>query len=76
MFIPQGNKAGQPLKAPCRPGFSQNFYTMIVSRDLLHGQSILKGKPFVLLTGDIFSSIFGIIPYSGCVPGRVAYITV
>uniref|UniRef100_A0A8C3AB10 Cadherin-4 n=1 Tax=Cyclopterus lumpus TaxID=8103 RepID=A0A8C3AB10_CYCLU len=39
-----GSKAGQPLKAPCRPGFSQNFYTVIVSRDVLHGQSILKGK--------------------------------
>uniref|UniRef100_A0A3B4GWU8 Uncharacterized protein n=1 Tax=Pundamilia nyererei TaxID=303518 RepID=A0A3B4GWU8_9CICH len=42
-----GSKAGQPLKPPCRPGFSQNFYTVIVSRDLLHGQSILKGKPVV-----------------------------
>ncbi|CAB1441991.1 unnamed protein product [Pleuronectes platessa] len=38
----KGNKAGQPLKPPCRPGFSQNFYTVIVSRDVLHGQSILK----------------------------------
>uniref|UniRef100_A0A3Q2QEH9 Cadherin prodomain domain-containing protein n=1 Tax=Fundulus heteroclitus TaxID=8078 RepID=A0A3Q2QEH9_FUNHE len=28
----------------CRPGFSQNFYTVIVPRDVLHGQSILKGK--------------------------------
>ena len=44
LFIPQGSKAGQPLKPPCRPGFSQNFYTVIVSRDVLHGQSILKGK--------------------------------
>lgn len=43
-FIPQGSKAGQTLKPPCRPGFSQNFYTVIVSRDVLHGQSILKGK--------------------------------
>lgn len=42
--IPQGSKASQPLKAPCRPGFSQNFYTVIVSRDKLHGQSILKGE--------------------------------
>ncbi|TDH14597.1 hypothetical protein EPR50_G00043650 [Perca flavescens] len=40
-----GSKAVQPLKPPCRPGFSQNFYTVIVSRDVLHGQSILKGKP-------------------------------
>ncbi|KAI3369518.1 hypothetical protein L3Q82_007727 [Scortum barcoo] len=37
-----GSKASQPLKPPCRPGFSQNFYTVIVSRDVLHGQSILK----------------------------------
>uniref|UniRef100_A0A3Q4IE87 Cadherin N-terminal domain-containing protein n=1 Tax=Neolamprologus brichardi TaxID=32507 RepID=A0A3Q4IE87_NEOBR len=48
-----GSKAGQPLKPPCRPGFSQNFYTVIVSRDLLHGQSILKGKLF-----HIFFSFF------------------
>ncbi|XP_055077790.1 cadherin-4 isoform X3 [Periophthalmus magnuspinnatus] len=37
-----GSKAGQPLKATCRPGFSQNFYTVIVPRDVLHGQRILK----------------------------------
>ncbi|TMS19399.1 hypothetical protein E3U43_003720, partial [Larimichthys crocea] len=37
-----GSKASQLLKPPCRPGFSQNFYTVIVSRDVLHGQSILK----------------------------------
>ncbi|KAM4741811.1 cadherin-4 isoform 3-T3 [Anableps anableps] len=37
-----GSRAGQPLKPPCRPGFSQNFYTVIVPRDVLHGQSILK----------------------------------
>ncbi|KAK7907445.1 hypothetical protein WMY93_016057 [Mugilogobius chulae] len=36
------SKAGQPLRAPCRPGFSQNFYTVIVPRDVLHGQRILK----------------------------------
>lgn len=41
---PQGSRASQPLRAPCRPGFSQNFYTVIVSRDKLHGQSILKGE--------------------------------
>ncbi|CAK6958400.1 cadherin-4 isoform X2 [Scomber scombrus] len=44
-YLEQGSKAGQPLKPPCRPGFSQNFYTVIVSRDVLHGQSILKGRP-------------------------------
>ncbi|KAI9546383.1 hypothetical protein NQZ68_027552 [Dissostichus eleginoides] len=37
-----GSKAGPPLKPPCRPGFSQNFYTVIVPRDAQHGQSILK----------------------------------
>uniref|UniRef100_A0A3P9BWI1 Uncharacterized protein n=1 Tax=Maylandia zebra TaxID=106582 RepID=A0A3P9BWI1_9CICH len=61
-----GSKAGQPLKPPCRPGFSQNFYTVIVSRDLLHGQSILKGKPAAagshLPSDDSFSS------WPRCVP--------
>ncbi|XP_024125612.1 cadherin-4 isoform X3 [Oryzias melastigma] len=37
-----GSKTGQPPKTSCRPGFSQNFYTVIVSGDVLHGQSILK----------------------------------
>ncbi|XP_078803683.1 cadherin-4 isoform X3 [Oryzias latipes] len=39
-----GSKTGQPPKTSCRPGFSQNFYTVIVSGDVLHGQSILKVK--------------------------------
>lgn len=43
-FSPQGTKAGQPPTPPCRPGFSECFYTVFVSRDLLRGQSILKGK--------------------------------
>lgn len=51
-LILQASKAGQPLKPPCTPGFSQNFYTVIVSRDLLHGQSILKGK-----SGDLGMNI-------------------
>ncbi|CAL8337412.1 unnamed protein product [Merluccius merluccius] len=38
-----GTKPGQPPKPLCKAGFSQNFYTVIVSRDILHGQSILKG---------------------------------
>ncbi|KAL6464445.1 hypothetical protein MHYP_G00267620 [Metynnis hypsauchen] len=29
---------------PCRPGFSQSFYTAFVSREMLRGQSILKGQ--------------------------------
>uniref|UniRef100_A0A8C6U2Z2 Cadherin-4 n=1 Tax=Neogobius melanostomus TaxID=47308 RepID=A0A8C6U2Z2_9GOBI len=40
--ITSPNWTSQPFKAPCRPGFSQNFYTVIVPRDVLHGQSILK----------------------------------
>eukprot|EP00066_Takifugu_rubripes_P023194 XP_011612460.1 PREDICTED: cadherin-4-like [Takifugu rubripes] len=36
------SKPSQPIKPPCTPGFSQNFYTVILSRDLLHGQRILK----------------------------------
>lgn len=70
-FIPQGSKAGQPLKPPCRPGFSQNFYTVIVSRDVLHGQSILKGKSAAagshLLTDGIFSSL------PRCVPNLIVW---
>ncbi|XP_023854241.1 cadherin-4-like [Salvelinus sp. IW2-2015] len=38
-----GTKAGQPPTPTCRPGFSESFYTVFVSRDLLRGQSILKG---------------------------------
>ncbi|XP_048873433.1 cadherin-4 isoform X2 [Brienomyrus brachyistius] len=33
-----------PSKPPCRPGFSESFYTVFVSRDILQGQSILKVK--------------------------------
>lgn len=73
-FIPQGSKAGQPLKPPCRPGFSQNFYTVIVSRDVLHGQSILKGKSAAagshLLTDYIFSSV------PRCVPRVIVWLCV
>lgn len=72
-FIPQGSKAGQPLKPPCRPGFTQNFYTVIVSRDILHGQSILKGKSAAagshLLTDDIFSSL------PRCVPNLIVWLS-
>uniref|UniRef100_A0AAY4EAA2 Cadherin-4 n=1 Tax=Denticeps clupeoides TaxID=299321 RepID=A0AAY4EAA2_9TELE len=31
-------------KPPCRPGFSESFYTVFVSRDILQGRSILKVK--------------------------------
>uniref|UniRef100_A0A3B3QS77 Uncharacterized protein n=1 Tax=Paramormyrops kingsleyae TaxID=1676925 RepID=A0A3B3QS77_9TELE len=39
-----------PSKPPCRPGFSESFYTVFVSRDILQGQSILKGKTCYLFT--------------------------
>ncbi|KAM7411548.1 hypothetical protein PAMA_021507 [Pampus argenteus] len=29
-------------KGPCRPGFSQSFYSVLISRDLLQGQDVLK----------------------------------
>ncbi|RVE70773.1 hypothetical protein OJAV_G00067780 [Oryzias javanicus] len=36
---------GEPASvAPCRPGFSQSFYSVLISRDVLQGQGILKGK--------------------------------
>ncbi|XP_049327617.1 cadherin-4 isoform X2 [Astyanax mexicanus] len=35
---------GGPTVDPCRPGFSQSFYTVFVSREMLRGQSILKVK--------------------------------
>ncbi|XP_036389873.1 cadherin-4 [Megalops cyprinoides] len=37
-----GNYGDIPSKPPCRPGFSESFYTVFVSRDILQGQSILK----------------------------------
>ncbi|MFT7800799.1 cadherin-4 isoform X3 [Arapaima gigas] len=39
-----GNYGDVPSKPPCRPGFSESFYTVLVSRDILQGQSILKVK--------------------------------
>lgn len=77
---------GQPLKPPCRPGFSQNFYTVIVPRDVLHGQSILKGKSaasaagYHLLTDDFLllsslhwcvASCESVFAYRVCVCARV-----
>ncbi|KAF0035817.1 hypothetical protein F2P81_011129 [Scophthalmus maximus] len=41
--------------APCRPGFSQSFYSVLVSRDvLLQGRDILKG----IQSGSICSNHF------------------
>ncbi|XP_037539771.1 cadherin-4 [Nematolebias whitei] len=37
------NNAEHASKGPCRPGFSQSFYSVLVSRDVLQGQGIVKG---------------------------------
>lgn len=42
----QRNNAEHASKGPCRPGFSQSFYSVLISRDVLQGQGIVKGKPF------------------------------
>lgn len=70
LVSPQGTKVGQQPKAPCRPGFSQSFYTVIVSRDVLRGQSILKGKHAAgshLLTEGFSSSLLR------CIPNRIVW---
>ncbi|KAF7660760.1 hypothetical protein LDENG_00275770 [Lucifuga dentata] len=36
------NNGEHTSKDPCRPGFSQSFYSVLVSRDVLQGQGILK----------------------------------
>lgn len=41
--VPQGLAEGSSIDL-CRPGFSQNFYTVFMPREKLHGQSLLKGK--------------------------------
>ncbi|TSY83937.1 hypothetical protein Baya_13874 [Bagarius yarrelli] len=33
-----------PTVEPCRPGFSQNFYTVFIPREQLQGQSVVKVK--------------------------------
>ncbi|XP_041080794.1 cadherin-4 isoform X1 [Polyodon spathula] len=39
-----GNYGDLAPKPPCRAGFSESFYTVLVSREILEGQSILKGS--------------------------------
>ncbi|XP_041080795.1 cadherin-4 isoform X2 [Polyodon spathula] len=39
-----GNYGDLAPKPPCRAGFSESFYTVLVSREILEGQSILKVK--------------------------------
>lgn len=45
-FFFQRNNGVHASKGPCQPGFSQSFYSVLISRDVLQGQGILKGKPF------------------------------
>lgn len=42
----QRNNGEHASKGPCRAGFSQSFYSVLISRDVLQGQGILKGKTF------------------------------
>lgn len=44
-FLQKSNGA-YASKGPCKPGFSQSFYSVLVSKDALHGQGIRKGKIF------------------------------
>ncbi|KAM9751278.1 cadherin-4-like [Menidia menidia] len=37
------NNGDHAFKGPCRPGFSQSFYSVLVSRDALQGPGMLKG---------------------------------
>ncbi|KAJ8409024.1 hypothetical protein AAFF_G00240450 [Aldrovandia affinis] len=39
-----GNYGDVPSKQPCKPGFSESFYTVFVSRDILQGQTLLKAE--------------------------------
>ncbi|XP_076879418.1 cadherin-4-like [Brachyhypopomus gauderio] len=34
--------SGGPTADPCRPGFSQSFYTVFISQNVLQGRSLLK----------------------------------
>ncbi|CAB1430442.1 unnamed protein product [Pleuronectes platessa] len=40
------SNAERALGGPCRPGFSQSFYSVLISRDVLQGQGILKVLKF------------------------------
>ncbi|XP_029912574.1 cadherin-4-like [Myripristis murdjan] len=37
-----GTNGEQASTVPCRPGFSQSFYSVLISRDVMQGQNILK----------------------------------
>ncbi|KAI4823620.1 hypothetical protein KUCAC02_012198 [Chaenocephalus aceratus] len=38
------NNGEQASKGPCQPGFSQSFYSVLISRDVLQGHGTLKGN--------------------------------
>lgn len=42
----QRNNGEHASKGPCQAGFSQSFYSVLISRDVLQGQGVLKGKTF------------------------------
>ncbi|KAL0978589.1 hypothetical protein UPYG_G00172600 [Umbra pygmaea] len=59
-----GTRAGQPPKPPCRPGFSESFYTVFVSRDLLRGQSILKEEfNYLFMRSISFERITSVVSF-------------
>ncbi|XP_027860257.1 cadherin-4-like [Xiphophorus couchianus] len=39
------NNGEHASQGPCRPGFSQSFYFVQITRDVLQGQGVLKGTP-------------------------------
>lgn len=40
----QRNNGEHASKGPCRAGFSQSFYSVLISRDVLQDLAIVKGK--------------------------------
>lgn len=42
----QRNNEVHASKGPCQAGFSQSFYSVLISRDVLQGRGLLKGKAF------------------------------
>ncbi|KAL1021464.1 hypothetical protein UPYG_G00013620 [Umbra pygmaea] len=45
-------------KAPCRPGFSQTSYSLLIPRDVLQGQSILKAPLSCIVVLGVHNSSF------------------
>lgn len=40
----QENNGAHASKGPCQAGFSQSFYSLLVSRDVLKGGGVRKGE--------------------------------